>query len=109
MNRGTHFTLGDIGRPEDRVVRIVNFHYEADVEDVRKFFGNNFTIVDFVRSINTKTHKNTVGYVLFATEQERIDAQVLSGDKILDREVKVLPAHGGFRGKYLLIWSGETS
>ena len=54
MNRGTHFTLGDIGRPEDRVVRIVNFHYEADVDDVRKFFGNNFTIVDFVRSINTK-------------------------------------------------------
>jgi hypothetical protein len=98
MNRGTYLSLGDTGRPEDRVVRIVNLHYEADSGDVHDFFGMSYTIVDFIRGVNPKTNKNTVGYVMFATEQERIDAQALSGRHILDREVKILPAQGGFRG-----------
>lgn len=98
MNR-THLTLGDTGRPEDRVVRIVNLHYEATGKDVRDFFGDGFTVIDFMRGVNPKTNKNTVGYVLLATEQERIDAQALSGSKILDRGVKVIPAQSGFRGR----------
>ncbi|KAF3039075.1 hypothetical protein E8E11_004683 [Didymella keratinophila] len=92
-----HLTLGDTGRPEDRVIRIVNLHYEADSKDVRKFFGNGFSVIDFMRGVNAKTKKNTVGYVLLATEQQRIDAQALSGGKILHREVKVLPAQTGLR------------
>lgn len=96
MNRGTHLSLGDIGRPEDRVVRIVNLHYEADSKDVHDFFGNGFTVLDFIRGVNPKTNKNTVGYVLLATEQERIDARARSGREILDREVNVIPAQGGF-------------
>ncbi|KAF2623530.1 hypothetical protein BU25DRAFT_477949 [Macroventuria anomochaeta] len=94
MNRVTHLTLGDTGRPEDRVVRIVNLHYETDSDDIHKFFGNDFTIVDFIRSVNPKTNKNTVDYVLFAIEHERINAQTLSGRQILDRQVKVLSAQG---------------
>lgn len=68
MNRGTNLSLGDIGRAEDRVVRIVNLHYEADCGDVQDFFGESYTINDFIRRVNLKTSKNTVGYVLFATE-----------------------------------------
>ena len=94
----THIILGDTGRPEDRVVRIVNLHYEADGKNVRRFLGDSFTVIDFTRGVNTKTNKNTVGYVLLATEQQRIDAQTLSGS-ILDREVKVVPAQTGFRSK----------
>lgn len=52
-----------------------------------------------MRGINPKTNKNTIGYVLLPTEWERIDGQALSGGKILDREVKVVPAQGGFRSK----------
>ena len=100
MNRGTHLTLGDTGRPGDRIVRIFNLQYEADGDDFHKFFGNNFTIVDFIRGVNPKTNKNTVDYVLFAIEQEHINAQTLSGRQILDREVKVLPAQGGFCSEY---------
>ena len=95
----THLTLGDTGRPEDRVIRIVNLHYEADSKDVRNFFGNGFTVIDFMRGVNTKTIENTVGYVLLATEQQCIDAQTLSGGKIFDREIKVIPAQTGFRSK----------
>lgn len=102
MNRGTQLTLGDTGSPGNRVVRIVNLHCEADRHDIRKFFGDDFTIVDFIRVVNPKTNKNTVGYVFLATEQERTNAQALSGRQILDREVKVLPARSGFRSKYSL-------
>lgn len=96
MDRGTHLAVGDIGRAEDRVVRIVNLHYEAGRDEIIHFFGNNYTIVDFIRGINPKTNKNSVGYVLFATEQERINAQILSGRRLLGCEVKVLHAQGGF-------------
>lgn len=99
MCRGTQFALGDTGRPEDRVVRIVNLHYEADSDDVHDFFGDDYTIVDFIRAVNSKSNKNTIGYVLFATEQERVNAQTLSGQYLLDREIKVMPAQSGFRGK----------
>jgi hypothetical protein len=98
MNR-THLGLGDTGRPENRVIRIVNLHYEAGSGDVRDLFGDDFTVIDFMRGVNPKTNKNTVGYVLLAIEQERINAQALSGSNILDREVKVIPAQGGFRSK----------
>ena len=101
MNRGTQLTLGDIRRPEDRVVRIVNLHYEADSGDIHDFFGNDYTIIDFVRAVNAKSKKNTIGYVLFATEQERLDAQSLSGRRILNREVTVLPAQSGFSGEVM--------
>lgn len=103
MNRGTQLTLGATGRPEDRVVRIVNLHYEADNDNVRDFFGDDYSIIDFIRAVNAKSKKNTIGYVLFATEQERINAQMLSGRHILDREVTVVPAQSGFRGEQLLI------
>lgn len=102
MNRGTHLALGDTGRAENRVVRILNLHYQADDNDIHKFFGDEFTIVDFIRGVNPKTNKNTVGYVLFATEQERIDAQALSNRHILGREVIILPAQGGFQSTYHL-------
>ncbi|KAF1359307.1 hypothetical protein EJ07DRAFT_156209 [Lizonia empirigonia] len=97
MDRGTHLAIGDIGHAEDRVVRIINLHYEAGSDDIGDFFGNGYTIVDFIRGTNLKTNKNSVGYVLFATEQERINAQTLSGRRLLGREVKVLHAQGGFR------------
>lgn len=109
MNRGTLFSLGDTGRPEDCVVRIVNLHYEADSKDVHEFFGVNFTILDFIRGVICKTSKNTVGYVLLATEQERIDAQSLSGRRILDREVKILRAQSGFRSEFPLIEIGAST
>lgn len=96
MKHGTHLILGDTGRAHDRVVRIVNFHYEAAIPDIYKFFGDDFKIIDFLRSINLKSKKHTVGYVLFATEQERINAQMLSDHQLLDRKVKILPAYGGF-------------
>jgi hypothetical protein len=97
MNRGIYLPLDDTGRPENCILRIVNLHYGADTDDIHQFFGAGFTIVDFISSINTKTNKNTVGYILYAMEQERINVQVLSGDKILNREVKVLPAYDEFR------------
>ncbi|KAJ8111266.1 hypothetical protein OPT61_g6101 [Boeremia exigua] len=96
MHRGTQITLGDTGRPEDRVVRIVNLCYNAESDIIRNFFRG-FTVVDYARGVNVKSQKHTIGYVLFATEQERIRAQVLSGRKILDREVQVVNAQGGFR------------
>lgn len=99
MNRGTAFILGDTGRSEHRVVRVLNLHFEARGADIHNFFGDDFTIVDFIRGINPKTNKNTVGYVLFATEQERINSQTLSGRKLLDREVKIVPAVSGFSSK----------
>ncbi|KAF1925107.1 uncharacterized protein M421DRAFT_8191 [Didymella exigua CBS 183.55] len=77
MNR-TPPALGDTGHPEDRVIRIVNLCHEADGENVRDFFGDDFTVIDFMRGVK---------YVLLATEQERINAQALSGGKILDREL----------------------
>ncbi|KAH6629230.1 hypothetical protein C7974DRAFT_413045 [Boeremia exigua] len=97
MIRGTQLAIGDTGRPEDRVIRIVNLHYDANSEHVRNFFGDSFSVIDLVRGVNLKTNKNTVGYVLLGTEQERIDAQALSGRQILNRTVKILPAQSGFR------------
>ncbi|KAJ4992421.1 hypothetical protein SVAN01_02130 [Stagonosporopsis vannaccii] len=96
MNRGIPLTLGDTGRPEDRVVRIINLHYKVDIDDIREFFGNEFIVIHFVRAVNMKSNKNTVGYVLFATEQQRINAQMLSGRRIFDREVTVVPAQKGY-------------
>jgi hypothetical protein len=100
MNRGSNLTLGDTGRAEDRVVRILNLHYEAGINDIRKFFGKDFLVVDFIRGINAKTNRNTIGYVLFATEQERINAQALPARKLFGRWVNIIPAVKGFRSKY---------
>lgn len=99
----THLTLGDTCRPEDRVVRIADLHYGASGKDVRDFFGDSFTFIDFLRSVNPKTNQNTVWYVLFATEQERINAKALSGSNMLNCEVKVMSAQGGFRSKCPLL------
>ncbi len=101
MHRGTQIALGDTGSPEDRVVRIINLPYDAEIDCIRAFFGRHFTVVDFVRGVNVKSRKYTIGYVLFATEQERIKAQVLSGLWLLDREIQIVPAQSGFRSKYL--------
>lgn len=94
MNGGTYLPLGNNGHPEDGVVRIINLHYGADIDDNYEFFGEDLTIVGFIRSINTKM--NTVGYAPFTMKQERVNAQALSDGKILNREVKFLPVQDGF-------------
>jgi len=85
--------------PKTVLSRIVNLHYEADSDNVHDLFGDDYTIIDFIRAVNKKSKKNIIGYVLFSTEQERINAQILSGRHILDRKVTVVPAQTGFHGK----------
>ncbi|KAF1940345.1 hypothetical protein EJ02DRAFT_494903 [Clathrospora elynae] len=93
MNRAKA-ALGNIGRAEDRVIRVVNFHFDAMATDVEDLFQG-LTIIYQVRDINVRSHTDSVIYVLFATVNDRLLAEKLASQYLLDRAIKIQPAHSG--------------
>ncbi|KAF1850094.1 uncharacterized protein K460DRAFT_266404, partial [Cucurbitaria berberidis CBS 394.84] len=75
----------------DRIIRITNVHFDATPEDISSFFSH-FTIIDQIRDKNLRTKTESVVYVLFATQTQRIEAERLSGQCILGRRIRIQPA-----------------
>ena len=99
MPRGERVVLDDISAPEDRVIRITNFHWDATDENISEFFDG-FAIVDWKRDVNVKAGKNSVAYVLLRSLDEVIRAiEGLHLKEILGRQVRVMRAKGGFERK----------
>jgi len=78
----------------DRIIRITNVHFKADAQFIVNMFDG-FTIVDQMRTVNTRTGTNSVVYILFGTIADRIRSTELNGLTIVDREIKIQPAREG--------------
>ncbi|KAF2438132.1 hypothetical protein P171DRAFT_526387 [Karstenula rhodostoma CBS 690.94] len=97
MPRGEKVALGEISAPEDRVIRVNNLHWDATNANITRFFRG-YGLVDWKRSVNVKSGKSTVAYVLLSTLEnvvraiEELDVKVLLG-----RQVRIMRAKGGFQ------------
>lgn len=99
MRRGAQLSVGDISRPENRVLRVTNLHYDATDNDVQALFDG-YGLVDWKRDYNSMSGKPSVGYVLMATFQDVNRAQKeLDGKELLGRAVRVWRAKAGFQRK----------
>ncbi|KAJ4349485.1 uncharacterized protein N0V89_008101 [Didymosphaeria variabile] len=97
MPRGEKVALGDISVPEDRVLRATNFHWNATDADVNEFFDG-YGLVDWKRSINVKSGKSTVAYILLSTLENVVRAtEELNWKELLGRQVRLMRAKGGFQ------------
>ncbi|KAL1610577.1 hypothetical protein SLS60_002247 [Paraconiothyrium brasiliense] len=97
MPRGEKVELGDISAPEDRVLRVTNFHWDATDADVNDFFDG-YGLVDWKRSKNAKSGKSTVAYVMLSTLKNVVHAiQELHMKELLGRQVRIMRAKGGFQ------------
>lgn len=93
--------LFEIGRANDRVARIINVHYEATADEVRHFLKD-FNILDQYRTINPRTRKNSVVYVLFESARDKNASLRLKGQFIRGRKIDIMPAPtGNYRSKCL--------
>jgi RNA recognition motif-containing protein len=88
--------IGDISKPEHRVLRLGNFHFDATDTDLREFFEG-YDLVDWKRDTNVKSGKKTIAYVLMGSmlevirAEEELDAKELNG-----RSVRLMRAKSGF-------------
>lgn len=78
----------------DRIIRMTDVHFDADKELIVNVFDG-FTIVDQMRTVNTRTGTSAVVYILFGTIADRICSTELNGLTIVDREIKIQPAREG--------------
>lgn len=77
-----------------RVIRITNVHFKATNDEIKNLFPD-FKIESVFRTINVKTGRRSVAYILFSTITEKNRACALAGLWIRDREVEVQPAPNG--------------
>lgn len=83
--------LSDIGRANNRIVRVTNAHFYATTKDVEHFFKG-LTVVDHIRDQNVRSRRDSIIYVMFATVKERMVAEGLSNRHLRSRVVKIQPA-----------------
>jgi hypothetical protein len=77
-----------------RIIRMVNVHFDADDDAIKNFFDG-YIIEDWYRTVNVRTKKNSVVYVLFSSAAERVRACGLSGHEFMKRIIKIQPAPTG--------------
>jgi RNA recognition motif-containing protein len=96
MPHGTKVALGDTSKPEHRVLRLGNLHFDATDADLRAFFEG-FNVLDWKRDINVNSGKTTIAYVLMSSMQEVFRAErELDNKELLERSVRILRAKAGF-------------
>jgi hypothetical protein len=78
----------------NRIVRMTNVHFDVDEQAIKDLLKD-FTIENQCRATNTRTGTLSVVYVLFATVVDRIRAAELDRITLLDRKIKIQPAHIG--------------
>ncbi|KAF1962625.1 hypothetical protein CC80DRAFT_530608 [Byssothecium circinans] len=85
----------DDAPPYDRVLLMTNLHTHVLLNDVRLFFRG-YNVIDFKRSLQPNTGQIlTMGFVLFGSLQQRIDAKLkLNGCLLFGRHVILQPARG---------------
>jgi hypothetical protein len=87
--------FGHIGPANDRVIRIINVHYEANKDIIAKFLQG-YIVVDQIRDVNPRTRTESTVYVLLGSVQERNAAvKALHNMSLLGRVVKLMPAPTG--------------
>ncbi|KAF2679701.1 hypothetical protein K458DRAFT_393549 [Lentithecium fluviatile CBS 122367] len=97
MPRGTKVSLGDISKPEHRVLRLGNLHSDATDAGLRAFFDG-FDVLDWKLKMNVKSGKLTIAYVLMSTMQELFRAErELDSKELFGRPVRILRAKAGFK------------
>lgn len=77
-----------------RIIRLVNVHFDADGEAIKDFLAGS-EIEDWYRTVNVRTRKKSVIYVLFSKAEERVRACGKTGQDFLGRAIKVQPAPNG--------------
>lgn len=97
MHQRKKVSIGETSKPQERVIRVTNIHFDATNNDIDALFSN-YNVIDWKRDINTKTGKLTVAYFLMSTMQEANRAQQdLDYSYLLGRPVRVMRARGGFK------------
>jgi hypothetical protein len=99
--------LGDLGRAEERVVRLINVHDEATSDDIRHFFRD-LDIVDLMRDTDSRRKIKHVVYVLFSSFLAKDRALNLDGQYVHGRRVAILPARSGYRSELSILFPQIT-